>query len=101
MTWKRASACPVLSCRPLSPDVLLADVPRLLSELKLVGYALDAFSAPHVASLVQRLEGHVTVARSTPGQDFFDPAVLGDMFFPLEGAWMEHPGVQDGMLLAP
>lgn len=70
--------------------------------MKLQGYALDAVSAPHVASVVRRLEEHVAAAKGTPAQEFFDPAVLGDMFFP-QGPWMEHrdAAVDDGMLLAP
>ncbi|KAJ7505919.1 hypothetical protein B0H11DRAFT_361782 [Mycena galericulata] len=77
------------------------DLETLVSELKLLSYSLESLSAPNVVALIQRLESYAGTSRESSVEEPFDPAVFVDMFFPLEGAWMERPSVDESMLLAP
>ncbi|KAJ7776857.1 hypothetical protein DFH07DRAFT_1056542 [Mycena maculata] len=76
----------------ITPD-MAKDLETLLGELKLVGYSLEALSQPAGVALIARLESYVgaSQAGSVPGPEAFDPAMLADMFFPLEGVWIEPP----------
>ncbi|KAJ7186585.1 hypothetical protein C8R46DRAFT_1341954 [Mycena filopes] len=67
----------------LSPEGA-RDVETIVKELKLLGYSLEAASAPHPVALVQLLEGHLNRA-------------IVDMFLPPmdNGGWLAGPGPFD------
>ncbi|KAJ6472669.1 hypothetical protein C8R47DRAFT_1145803 [Mycena vitilis] len=76
----------------LSPENA-RDLETILNELKLLGYSLDVVSTPRGTALIERLEAHVNRAHSAPAPpppcEFLDPALLTNMFLPLDVAWMD------------
>ncbi|KAF7361125.1 Zn(2)-C6 fungal-type domain-containing protein [Mycena sanguinolenta] len=88
--WAEFCAKEIESGAPISHE-FMRDTQTIVNELKLMGYSLEAASAPQSVALIERLERHVS-------RTFVDMFLPPEM--PLEGTWMGGPLLNGPMIFA-